>query len=54
VIQIAQSIEDVPSDLRAIRSQTYLNNGEGLESLKAQVVDRLKYLTLPSFINKAV
>lgn len=45
VIQIAQSIEDIPFDLRAIRSQTYLNNGEGLERLKGQVVERLNYLT---------
>lgn len=45
VIQIAQSMEDIPFDLRAIRSQTYLNNGEGLERLKAQVVERLNYLT---------
>jgi hypothetical protein len=45
VIQIAQSMEDIPFDLRAIRSQIYLNNGEGLERLKEQVVDRLLYLT---------
>jgi hypothetical protein len=48
VIQIAQSMEDIPFDLRAIRSQTYLNNGEGLERLKAQVVMRLNYLTSAS------
>lgn len=46
VIQIAQSMEDIPFDLRPIRSLAYLNNGEGLESLKVQVVDRLNYLTL--------
>ena len=45
VIQIAQSIEDIPFDLRGIRSQTYLNNGEGLERLKTQVVERINYLT---------
>jgi hypothetical protein len=45
VIQIAQSIDDIPFDLRAIRSLTYLNNGEGPERLKAQIVERLKYLT---------
>lgn len=45
VIQIAQSIEDIPFDLRAIRSQTYLNNGEGLERLKTQILRRLNYLT---------
>lgn len=45
VIQIAQSMEDIPFDLRGIRSLTYLNNGEGLERLKNQVVERLNYLT---------
>jgi hypothetical protein len=54
VIQIAQSIEDVPFDLRAIRSQTYLNNGEGLERLKAQVVERLNHLTSANYSNRAV
>ena len=44
VIQIAQSIDDIPFDLRAIRSIPYLNNGEGLERLKTQVVERLNYL----------
>jgi hypothetical protein len=48
VVQIAQSIEDIPFDLRAIRSLTYLNNGEGLERLKSQVVERLNYLTKAS------
>jgi hypothetical protein len=45
VIQIAQSMEDIPFDLRGIRSLTYLNNGEGLQRLKNQVVERLNYLT---------
>jgi hypothetical protein len=45
VIPIAQSIEDIPFDLRPIRSQTYLNDGEGLKRLKIQVVERLNYLT---------
>jgi hypothetical protein len=48
VIQIAQSIDDIPFDLRAIRSLTYLNNREGLEHLKVQIVERLKYLTSSS------
>lgn len=48
VIQIAQSMDDIPFDLRTIRSVTYLNNGEGLKFLKAQVVERLKYLTTVS------
>jgi hypothetical protein len=48
VIQIAQSMDDIPFDLRPIRSLTYVNNGEGLERLKAQVVERLNYLTSAS------
>lgn len=48
VILIAQSMEDIPFDLRAIRSLTYLNNGEGLEHLKAKVVERLNYLNSAS------
>lgn len=54
VILIAQSIEDVPFDLRAIRSLTYLNNGEGLERLKVQVAERLSYLTSASYSNRVV
>lgn len=48
VIQIAQSMDDIPFDLRSIRSVTYLHNREGLEQLKAQVVERLNYLTKSS------
>ena len=48
VIQIAQSMDDIPFDLRSIRSVTYLHNGEGLARLKAQIVERLKYLTTAS------
>ena len=48
VIQIAQSMDDIPFDLRTIRSVPYLHNREGLADLKAQVVDRLKYLTTAS------
>jgi hypothetical protein len=44
VIQITQSIDDVPFDLRAIRSVQYLSNGEGLQQLKRQVADRLRDL----------
>jgi hypothetical protein len=44
VIQIAQSIDDVPFDLRSIRSLTYLANGEGLQQLRGQVTSRLKDL----------
>jgi hypothetical protein len=45
VIPIAQAIEDIPFDLRPIRSQTYLNDGEGLKRLKTHVVEPLNYLT---------
>jgi hypothetical protein len=45
VIQIAQSMDDVPFDLRSLRSVTYLHNNEGLASLKIQIIDRLKNLT---------
>ena len=48
VIQIAQSETDIPFDVRSLRSITYLNNGKGLEHLKARVVDRLTYLTSAS------
>lgn len=44
VIQIAQSIDDVPFDLRSIRSLTYLPNGEGLQRLREDVARRLKDL----------
>ena len=41
-------MDDIPFDLRTIRSVPYLHNREGLADLKAQVVDRLKYLTTAS------
>ncbi|MET8151807.1 hypothetical protein ACIBSW_16755 [Actinoplanes sp. NPDC049668] len=44
VIQIAQSSNDVPFDLRSIRSICYLSNNEGLGHLKKQVSDRLRDL----------
>lgn len=44
VIQITQSAEDVPFDLRHLRFINYLPNGEGLEDLKIQVTRRLKGL----------
>jgi hypothetical protein len=44
VIQITQSIDDVPFDLRSLRSVTYLANGEGLRALKEQVSERLRNL----------
>jgi hypothetical protein len=44
VIQIAQSMNDVPFDLRSIRSLTYLNNDQGREELKGDIVGRLRTL----------
>jgi hypothetical protein len=41
VIQIAQSIDDVPFDLRSLRTVVYLSNTEGLADLKNQVTTRL-------------
>jgi hypothetical protein len=48
VIQITQSLDYVPFDLRQYRSVEYLPNGEGLAGLKAEVVGRLKYLATAS------
>ena len=44
VIPIAQSMDDVPFDLRAIRTLTYLDNGEGREALRRQLVTKLTAL----------
>jgi hypothetical protein len=44
VIQITQTMKDVPFDLRGIRTLPYLNNGEGLSDLKPRVTDRLRSL----------
>jgi hypothetical protein len=44
VIQIAQSIDDVPFDLRSLRTVIYLSNTEGLADLKGQVTTRLSNL----------
>lgn len=41
VIQITQSRDDVPFDLRHLRYVHYLPNGEGLEGLKKDVAARL-------------
>lgn len=41
VIQIAQSIDDVPFDLRSLRTVVYLSNTEGLADLNDQVTTRL-------------
>lgn len=44
VIQITQSAEDVPFDLKALRYLTYLPNREGLADLKKKVTGRLQAL----------
>ena len=44
VIQIAQSMDDVPFDLRSIRTLTYLRNGEGLAGLKQSLAARTQTL----------
>lgn len=44
VIQLAQNLDDVPFDLQAIRTLTYLNNGEGHAKMKADIAKRLKTL----------
>jgi hypothetical protein len=44
VILITQSEHDVPFDLRHLRYLRYLNNGEGLKSLREQLAKRLSDL----------
>lgn len=41
VIQISQTIDDVPFDLRSIRTVIYLNNNEGRDNLKSRIASRL-------------
>ena len=41
VIQIAQSMDDIPFDLRSIRSLRYLNNDQGRADLKRDVAGRI-------------
>lgn len=45
VILLTQSEQDVPFDLRHLRHIRYLNNGEGLQNLRAQLAGRLADLT---------
>lgn len=45
VILTSQAMDDVPFDLRSIRTLKYLSNREGLEQLKTQVRDRLRDLS---------
>jgi hypothetical protein len=49
VVPITQSKEDVPSDLLHHRFLVYLNNGEGLASLRKRLAERLR--SLDPFLN---
>lgn len=42
--QITQSLDDIPFDLRPIRTLPYLNNDEGRQSLTGAVPKRLEPL----------
>ena len=44
VILIAQNLDDIPFDLRHHRIITYLNNSEGLRTLKKALTSRMKTL----------
>ncbi|MNG19951.1 hypothetical protein D3C84_1041660 [compost metagenome] len=41
VILITQSADDIPFDLAHLRNIRYLNNGEGIERLKADLNSRI-------------
>lgn len=45
VIPIAQSVDDLPFDLRHHRALTYLPNGERLEELKKNLVNKLSSIS---------
>ncbi len=46
-ILMTQSLDDVPFDLRPIRTFKYLNNGEGREELAEVITNRLRTITAP-------
>jgi len=46
VIPITQSADDIPFDLRHHRYLHYLNNGEGLDRLRAELTTRIGHLLL--------
>lgn len=46
VIPIAQSIQDIPSDMIHHRALIYHNNGEGLSSLENQLTEKLRNTNL--------
>jgi hypothetical protein len=47
VIPIAQSMDDVPFDLKHHRVLVYLNNREGLNELSVQLAKRLSSFVVP-------
>jgi hypothetical protein len=48
VVPITQSADDIPFDLRHHRFAKYLNNNEGLSTLKGELVGRFRTLTFSS------
>lgn len=45
VVPIAQNINDIPSDMIHHRALLYLNNGEGLNTLREQLAEKLRLLS---------
>ncbi|MEI8610042.1 hypothetical protein P4S70_14040 [Enterovibrio sp. Hal110] len=45
VVPIAQNVNDIPSDMIHHRALIYLNNGEGLQTLRGQLASKLKLLS---------
>ncbi len=45
VVPIAQNVSDIPSDMIHHRALIYLNNGEGLQTLREQLASKLKLLS---------
>jgi len=45
VVPIAQNVSDIPSDMIHHRALIYLNNGEGLQTLREQLAGKLKLLS---------
>lgn len=44
VVPLAQNINDIPSDMIHHRALTYLNNGEGLQTLQTKLASKLRLL----------
>ena len=42
VIPVAQSVSDIPSDMKHHRALTYLNNAEGLNKMSSDLTTKLK------------